>query len=132
MIKLFYLLLAFPLLTLFSFQCNKEDASALSASSLYTGKVELEGICGRTVISITKGDLSLLPANSYAESWQDESTGISYRNVFMIANICQVDTVLKQGDQISFRVHPKANTQCMVCMAYSPAPREQLPIEIIK
>jgi len=130
--KLFYLLLAFPLLTLFSFQCNKEDASALSASSLYSGKVELNGVCGRMVVSITKGDLSLLPANSFAESWQDESTGISYRNVFMIANICQVGTELKQGDQINFRIHPRPNTQCMVCMAYSPAPRQQLPIEVIK
>lgn len=125
--KVFYLLLTFPLMTLFAFQCNKEDVSPL-----FTGKVELEGICGRTVVSITTGDLSLLPTDSYAVSWQDESTGITYTNVFMISNICQIDTVLKKGDYFSFRVHPRPDLQCTVCMAYSPAPSQQLPIEVVE
>lgn len=124
--KWYSYLMALPLLALFSFQCSKETEGAE-----FTGRVELEGICGRVVVSVTSGDLSALPANSYADTWRDPSTGINYQKVFMIANICQVQTELKKGDLLRFRVHPQPDLACITCLAYSPAPEQMLPIEVL-
>jgi hypothetical protein len=123
--KLYYLFWTVSLLVLFSFQCSKEADYAE-----FTGKIALEGICGRTVVTITSGNLAQLPANTYAASWQDPTTGIVYQDVFLIANICQLQPVLKKDDIITFRVHPQPDTTCITCLAYSPAPTQQLPIEI--
>jgi hypothetical protein len=133
MSNLRYYFLTLLLLALCAFQCNKDVES-----NVYTGKVELEGVCSRMVVSFTGGNLAALPPNSFAASWRDESTGITYQNVFMIANFCQAlgvlqaqPLVLKQGDQITFRVQPNPDPNCISCMAYSPAPDKQLAIEII-
>lgn len=126
MTKFYYLFWTVSLLALFSFQCSKEADYAE-----FTGKIALEGICGRTVVAITSGNLAQLPANTYAASWQDPTTGIVYQDVFLIANICQLQPALKQDDIITFRVHPQPTTDCIACLAYSPAPSEHLPIEII-
>ena len=123
--KLFYLSWAISLLPLFSFQCSVE-----TLYPEFTGRVELEGICGRTVVSVISGDLADLPPNTYAASWQDPSTGITYQNVFLIANPCQIQRVLRRDDVITFRIHPQPDMACVTCMAYSPAPIQKLPIEV--
>jgi hypothetical protein len=121
-----YLLLLFPLFTLFGFQCSKEEYE-----STYTGKVVLEGMCGRVVIKIIDGDLSMLPSGSYAANWTDSSTGLAYENVFMIGNICQLETILRAGDEFIFTPHDQPNNSCITCLAWSPAPQEQLSIKIL-
>lgn len=121
-----YLMLLFPLFTLFGFQCSKEEYEGT-----YTGKVVLEGMCGRTVIQITAGDLSLLPSGSYAVRWTDPTTGSSYDNVFMIGNICQIETSLRNGDEFTFIQHEQPTNSCITCLAWSPAPQEQLAIRIL-
>lgn len=124
--KPLHFLFAIPLLMLFSFQCSKEEFEG----NIYTGKVTLEGICGRTVISIIDGDLGLLPTGSYAPRWTDPNTGIQHENVFMIGNICQIDSTLRLGDQFTFTLHDQPNRSCIVCMAWSPAPQEQMAIKL--
>ena len=99
--------------------------------SAYTGKVVLEGICGRTVVQIIDGDLNLLPAGSYAANWTDSSTGLRYENVFMIGNICQLETTLREGNQFIFTPHNQPTNSCVTCLAWSPAPQEQLAIKLL-
>lgn len=115
------------IMPLFAFQCGKEDWQ-----TVFTGKVELEGVCGRTVVSITEGNIAGLPSGAIAEDWADSTTGTRYQRVFMIANPCQIDKTLKSGDRIRFRIHPDANLQCITCMAWSPAPDKTLPIEVLE
>ena len=115
------------IMPLFAFQCEKDDWQ-----TVFTGKVEMEGVCGRTVVSITDGNIAGLPSGAYAEDWADPTTGIRYQRVFMIANPCQIKTSLKTGDRIRFRIHPEANLQCITCMAWSPAPEKILPIEVVE
>lgn len=121
-----YLLLAFSLLTIFGFQCSKEEFE-----EVFTGKVVLEGICGRTVIQIVDGDRSQLPAGSYAPRWTNPSTGTAYENVFMIGNICQVETTLTTGSQFYFTLHEQPNNGCITCLAWSPAPEQQMAIKVV-
>jgi hypothetical protein len=121
-----YLFLLFPLFTLFGFQCSKEDQA-----DIFTGKVVLEGICGRTVVEIVDGDMSLLSSGSYASRWIDPTTGSSYENAFMIGNICQIETTLRSGDQFTFTVHDQPNNSCITCLAWSAAPQEQLAIKLL-
>lgn len=121
-----YFYLLFPLFTLFGFQCSKE-----AYESAYAGKVVLEGICGRTVVQIVDGDLSLLPSGSYASRWTDSTTGSSYENVFMIGNSCQIEIPLRAGDQFTFTPHDRPNNSCITCLAWSSAPQEQLAIKIL-
>lgn len=121
-----YLLFLFPLFTLFGFQCSKEEQEIA-----YTGKVVLEGICGRTVIQIIDGDLQLLPTGAYAANWTDSTTGLRYENVFMIGNSCQIETILRAGDQFIFTPHDQPNNACITCLAWSPAPQEQLAIKLL-
>jgi hypothetical protein len=125
--KWFYCLGIVAILPLFAFQCGKDDMQ-----TVFTGKVEMEGVCGRTVVSITDGNIAGLPSGAYAEDWADPTTGIRYQRVFMIANPCQIKTSLKTGDRIRFRIHPEANLQCITCMAWSPAPEKILPIEVVE
>ena len=115
------------IMPLFAFQCGKEDLQ-----TVFAGKVELEGVCGRTVVSIAEGNVDGLPAGSFEADWADPTTGIRYQRVFMIANPCQVTTPLKTGDRIRFRIHPDANLQCITCSAWSPAPDKLLPIEVVE
>lgn len=122
--RLFFLLIL--LFTLFSFQCNKENIE-----EVFTGKVVLEGICARTVISITHGDLGLLPRGSFARSWTDSTTGVTYENVFMLGNSCQIQSTLRAGDEFFFIVHDQPDNSCITCMAWSPAPAEKLAIKIV-
>ena len=110
-----------------AFQCGKDEMQ-----TVFTGKVELEGMCGRTVVSITEGNFDGLPAGSFEADWADPTTGNRYQRVFMIANPCQVKTSLKSGDRIRFRIHPDANLQCITCMAWSPAPDKALPIDVLE
>lgn len=121
-----YWLLLYPLFTLFGFQCSKEEERVI-----YTGKVALKGICGRTVIQIVEGDLSLLPTGSFTTRWTDPTTGFSYENVFTIGNICQIDQELRDGDQFTFTPHDRPNNSCITCLAWSPAPDNQLAIRIL-
>lgn len=122
-----YILLLFPVFTLFGFHCNKEQHR-----EVFTGKVALKGICGNTVIQIVEGDTSSLPAGSYTARWTDPTTGISYENVFTIGNICQIDGDLNEGDQFIFTPHDHPNNSCITCLAWSPAPESRLAIKILR
>lgn len=121
-----HLFLLVPVFTLFGFQCSKEEYQ-----EVYTGKVALKGICGRTVIEIVAGDLRLLPPGSYSTRWTDSTSGTSYDNVFTIGNICQIDQDLNNGDQFTFIPHDNPANSCVTCLAWSPAPDNQLAIRIL-
>ncbi|MCX8019451.1 MAG: hypothetical protein N2747_03020 [Chitinophagaceae bacterium] len=94
----------------------------------FKGRLEIAGICMNYTIKLLQGDAGSL---KIAKEWTDESNGKKYTNVFRLGNPCSFPASLKEGDEFYFTVLNKDTTECYVCMAYYPTPKEQLSIQVI-
>ncbi len=119
--------LAFGILLLFS--CNRKMAvnTTDAGDMVYKGVLVKSGICSQKVVEVL-GDAEGL---NFEESWTDESTGKSYKNVFSVKNICDFPADIKEGDTISFKKGREIK-QCAVCMAYTPVPETHVEIEVLR
>jgi len=104
-------------------ECSKKNTTV----TRYKGKLEIAGICMNYTIRLLEGniDTSLIMAN-----WVDETTNISYTNVFRLGNPCDFPVSIKQGDEFYFSLFTGKGKQCAVCMAYYPTPPKAVSIKI--
>lgn len=112
---------AYPVLLFFAaccimgFECNKSPED----STVYTGKLEIKGICMNYTLSVVSPaiDTSLV-----MESWTDPTTNTSYENAFALSNLCNFPDSIQAGETFKFIITPSEQTLCMVCLAYYPTP----------
>ncbi len=105
--------------------CSNEKNATTSTE--YKARLEVKGICMNYTLSLVEGkaDTAL-----FTPTWTDESTGISYKNAFGLANPCTFPKELNAGDEFYFSIDTSKAEDCMVCMAYYPTPPKKLPIKI--
>jgi len=111
--------------------CNRKTSANLAEGemkndTIYKGVLVKSGICSQKVVEVIGEKEGL----RFEESWTDESSNKTYRNVFSVKNICDFPGDIKEGDTISFR-KGKEVKQCAVCMAYTPVPETHVEIEVI-
>ena len=79
-------------------------------------------------IKLLEGNMD---ASLIDQSWKDETTGITYENVFKLASVCTFPTDIKQGDEFYFTLDKSSKQgDCIVCMAYYPTPVKALSIVV--
>lgn len=120
-----YLNLSFFLLVFLIFSCQKDSISP--SGECYKGKIILNGICSNITIQITEGNMN---PNLYEKEWLNEANNVTYNNVFRLLNVCSFPSNIKEGQEFSFRIIEKNDTNCAVCLAYYPTPSKGLNIEI--
>jgi hypothetical protein len=107
------------------FQCQKDTEPT---TSCYKGRLEIKGICMNYTIKLLEGAMD---PNLIERSWKDETTGITYENVFKLGSICTFPAGIKQGDEFYFTIDKTPNRgDCVVCMAYYPTPAKALSIVV--
>jgi Pyruvate/2-oxoacid:ferredoxin oxidoreductase delta subunit len=123
--KIFFLLLAIPILLISASDCRKKT----SAGTLYKGRLEIKAICYNYTISVLEGDMD---TSKVVANWTDENTGKSYKNVFKLDAPCNFPATINQGDEFYFRIDTAVSKGCIVCMAYYPVPPKAIPIVVEK
>ncbi len=118
--KQLILLPALTLLLLSHTNCSKNAVR-------YKGKLEIAGICMNYTIRITEGNMD---TSNIVANWIDETTNISYTNVFRLGNPCDFPASIKQGDEFYFTIDKGKGKDCAVCMAYYPTPPKALSIKV--
>jgi hypothetical protein len=93
----------------------------------YKGRLEVAGICMNYTIGVIEGDID---PSTIVNSWTDETTNITYTNVFKLGNPCDFPAGIKQGDDFYFTIDTSKGKDCAVCMAYYPTPSKALSITI--
>ena len=93
----------------------------------YKGRLEVAGICMNYTIGVIEGDID---PSTIVNSWTDETTNITYTNVFKLGNPCDFPAGIKQGDEFYFTIDTSKGKDCAVCMAYYPTPSKALSITI--
>ncbi len=108
-------------LLMVSCSCNKagSGASSKTAVECLEGRLVKRGICGQYVIEVLSPGARGMEV---AASWNDPSSGISYKNVFTVANPCDFPGTIKQGDAFRFAPGTSGKTACGLCEAYTPTP----------
>ena len=78
--------------------CNRKISKSASGNEevLYTGVLVKHGICSQRVIEVTGNKQGL----EFLESWTDESTNKTYKNVFAVKNVCDFPADIKEGDTL--------------------------------
>ena len=116
------LLLVAVAFLLLGFQCEKQVDGPL-----LKGKLAVNGICSNITITLVEGDLE---PTQFENSWTDPITGITYQKAFRLANPCQFPSHIREGDEFYFRVSPRANENCVTCLAFYPTPQIALTIQV--
>ncbi len=111
------------MLLLSNSDCSKKK------SEQYKGKLEVAGICMNYTIRITEGNID---TSRIAANWIDETTNLSYSNVFRLGNPCDFPASIKQDDEFYFTIDNGKGKDCAVCMAYYPTPPKALSIKVDK
>ena len=63
--------------------------------------------------------------------WKNPGTGKIYKNAFALSNLCALPGSLNEGDEFFFKLDASQLTAgCVICLAYSPTPKKDLPISI--
>lgn len=107
---------------------SNSDCSKKS-SGRYKGKLEVTGICMNYTISVSEGDID---ASSIVDSWTDETTNKTYKNVFKLGNPCNFPASIKKGDEFYFTIDTTKGETCAVCMAYYPTPSKAISIKVVE
>jgi hypothetical protein len=105
---------------------NKKNKT--STGNCYKGKLEIKAGCMNYTVSVTEGNADTSIVQS---SWTDETTGITYKNVFALASKCDFPNNIDQGDEFYFVIDTAVNRDCAVCMMYYPVPDKKLSIRVV-
>lgn len=105
-------------------ECGKKETTVT-----YKGRLEVTGICMNYTISVIEGDID---ASLVEQEWKDETTGISYQDVFRLGSPCTFPNTLKKGDEFYFVIDTARKKDCAVCMAYYPVPAKSLEIRVVE
>jgi hypothetical protein len=108
--------------SLSGFQCEKQVDGPL-----LKGKLAVNGICANITITLVEGNLD---PTQFENSWTNPITGITYQKAFRLANPCQFPSHIREGDEFYFRVSPRANENCVTCLAFYPTPQTALTIQV--
>lgn len=122
--KLIIFLSAFSILLLSASDCSKKNDNPVR----YKGKLEIKGICMNYTISLIEGEID---TSKLVETWIDETTGISYDNVFKLGSPCTFPASINQGDEFYFTIDTNSIQNCAVCMAYYPTPQKSIAIKVL-
>ena len=123
--KRFVLLSAFASLLLSSGDCGNKK----TGNTTYKGRLEIAGICMNYTIGVIEGEID---DDLIAEKWTDESSHISYEDVFRLGNPCDFPATIKQGDEFYFTIDTIKGKECAVCMAFYPTPPKALSIKVVE
>lgn len=109
------------------FLCNVIGCRKTETGPTFTGRLEIDGICGNYTITVLQGELDTTQVQA---NWTDPNTGIAYTNVFGLSDPCGFPDLLKAGDTFSFRIK-SPNNGCVQCLAFYPTPAKSLSIQVI-
>jgi hypothetical protein len=122
--KLFLSLAAIILLSSSYSGCNSKDSS----NGVYKARLQIKALCMNYTLQLVQGNID---TSLIASRWTDETSHVTYNNVFGLGNPCTFPDSIKQGDEFYFRIDTGAQKQCMVCMAYYPTPPKKLFIKVV-
>lgn len=108
--------------------CNVIGCRKTDVGPVYTGRLEIDGICGNYTIKALNGGLDTTQVQA---NWTDPTTNISYTNVFGLSNPCDFPDSLQAGDTFEFRLMAPSSS-CIQCLAYYPTPGKQLSIQLVR
>ncbi len=123
--KRFVILPAFASLLLSNSDCGKKK----TGNTTYKGRLEIAGICMNYTIGVIEGEID---DALIADKWTDESSHISYKDVFRLGNPCDFPATIKQGDEFYFTIDTTKGKECAVCMAFYPTPPKALSIKVVE
>lgn len=107
--------------------CNVIGCRKTESGPTYTGRLEIDGICGNYTVAVLNGGLD---TSRVQASWTDPNTNITYNNVFGLRNPCAFPDSLKAGDTFQFQLSTDSRT-CVQCLAFYPTPEKQLSIQVL-
>ena len=120
--KIFFLLMMVTVM-LSPSKCKKEKLAA----DCYKGRLEIKGICSNYTIAVLEGNLK---SSKMVESWTDEKTGKTYKNVFALGSPCSFPATISEGQEFYFTLTAPDQT-CAVCQAFYPVPPRSLAIKVL-
>lgn len=115
------------LLILAIFLCNVIGCRKTETGPIYTGRLEIDGICQNYTLSVLNGGLDTLQVQA---RWTDPQTNITYTNAFGVSNPCDFPDALQAGDTFEFRL-ATPNNNCVQCLAFYPTPDKKLSIQVV-
>lgn len=105
--KAYFFLLLLPL---FSFTCKKnEHAGCLEGKVIRTS-------CASFIVQVLNND------SVGQDGWIDESTGLTYDNVFNVSNKCRLPESLKANSTFRFKLGSDKENNCASCYLYDAPP----------
>ena len=108
--------------------CNVIGCRKTESGPTYTGRLEIDGICGNYTLTVLNGGLDTTQVQA---SWTDPTTNITYTNAFGLSNPCDFPDSLQAGDSFEFRL-ATPNRNCVQCLAFYPTPGKQLSIQVVR
>lgn len=117
--KLYYPILLSSIMPICGFVCSPKKNN-----DCIRGQI-IRITCASTVVRITSTD------SLGEDQWKDvmDSSGSRYDNVFKMANKCDLPSISKVGDIVSFRLTAPKVDSCMVCMMYDAPPSASYSID---
>lgn len=109
------------------FFCNVIGCRKTDVGPVYTGRLEIDGICGNYTIKALNGGLDTTQVQA---NWTDPITQIAYSNVFGLSNPCDFPDSLQPGDTFEFRLLAPTSG-CIQCLAFYPTPAKSLSIQVL-
>ena len=116
------------LLILAIYLCNVIGCRKEEIGPTYTGRLEIDGICGNYTLTVLNGGLDTSQVDA---SWTDPQTNITYTHAFGLSNPCDFPDSLQAGDTFEFRL-ASPNNNCVQCLAFYPTPTKHLSIQVIR
>lgn len=87
-----------------------------------TGKLVIEKACANYVIQVLQGSIDPTKLDPL---WKDTISGITYINVFTVANRCTFPGGFSEGDTLTFQLGDSSvppSPVCDLCYVYYPTP----------
>lgn len=111
------------LLILAIFLCNVIGCRKTETGPIYTGRLEIEGICQNYTLSVLNGGLDTTQVQA---RWTDPQTNITYTNAFGVSNPATFRTPCKQATLLNFASLLRIITVCNVRRS-TPPQRKSFP-----
>ncbi|MFM7672086.1 MAG: hypothetical protein ACKO6Q_05775 [Bacteroidota bacterium] len=107
--------------------CNLIGCRKTENGPVYTGRLEIDGICGNYTLTVLNGGLD---TSQVQHSWTDPTTNITYSNAFGLTNPCAFPDSINAGDTFEFQLVTD-NRTCIQCLAFYPTPAKSLSIRVV-
>ncbi|MFL5740176.1 MAG: hypothetical protein ACJ75B_08155 [Flavisolibacter sp.] len=107
---------------------NHPATKADNMGKCYTGKIAYPTTCNRIyVVQILSEDKKGL---NFESRWIEPHTKVEYRDVFVIANPCDLHRTFKLGDVFQFVPAPPKQDTCVSCYNYTDHPEKSMSIQL--